>query len=329
VPGVIGNEDPGDSGFHGHVSMTVSRAEDDTPTLDVESYVDRLRFMGLDRDLVDEAEHRVRADVRIGMRWVTEQLKALTRPRRPPTCDCGEALVDTAWRGRATVRCSICGSRWGVEVVDEENESLWALSGPTAEWIEAHPKEEGSPCDEFQPEDVLRQGIPPLPAAGIEQGTYFPVAAWQGQRHAAVLYVHRLERGEFDLPGDEYEDETEHLVLAADGQWTSTGSGGGCWVNVFDPPLDLLEKYVVLGTGITGHGDGDDAVSFTGGLCSSTVAAVETIDGHGTRTIPVRPERPVFVVGVQGPGQVRILDEHERVIHGHDGELLEYFLNSD
>lgn len=98
--------------------------------------------------------------------------------------------------------------------------------------------------------------MPPIPAGGIDPGTFFPVATWQGDRDAAVLYVHRLERNEVDLPGDEYEDETEHLVLGEDGQWTSTGSCGGHWVNVFDPPADLLEKYVVLGTGISGDGGG-------------------------------------------------------------------------
>ncbi len=165
-----------------------------------------------------------------------------------------------------------------MQVVDEETESRWSISGPTPEWSEAHPKPEYDPYGEHQPEDVLLRGLPALPASSIEPGTYFPVATWQGDRHAAVLYVHRLAPGEFDSPGEEYEDETEHLVLHDDGHWRSTNSGGGNWLNVFDPPLDLLEKYVVLGTGITGSGDGDDAVSFIGGLCSRAVAAVETTD---------------------------------------------------
>ena len=307
MPGIIEDEDPGGSGFRIHASVTVADSGGEVPTLDVESIVDRLRFMGLDRDLVDEADRRLRTDPRLGMRWVEQRLKEREAPRKPPTCSCGDVLVDDSWRGRATVRCSVCGSRWGVEVVDEETESLWAVSGPTAAWIAAHPIEERLRYDQFQPEDVLRDGMPPIPADGIEPGTFLPVATWQGQRDAAVLYVHRLEPGEFDLPSDEYEDETEHLVLGDDGQWTSTGSGGGNWVNVFDPPADLLERYVVLGTGICRTGDGDDALSFTGGLCSSRVGAVEVIDKYGSQTVPVSPERPFFVVGVHGPGQVRML----------------------
>lgn len=192
---------------------------------------------------------------------------------------------------------------------------------------EANPIEERFRYDEFQPEDVLRYGIPPIPPCGIEPGNYFPVAMWQDDRDAAVLYVYRHESDEFDVPGDEYEDETQHLFRGEDGQWTSAGSGGGNWVNVFDPPVDLLDKYVVLGTGITDTGDGDDAVSFTGGLCSRRVGAVEAIDKYGSQTVPVSPERPFFIVGVHGPGKVRILDEHGRVLNGHTGVPLEFRLN--
>lgn len=327
MPGIIEEEDPGGSGVHLHASATIVGPRGVVPKVDVEAMTDRLRFMGLDRDLVDEADRRLRADPRIGMRWLEEQLKALTPPRKPPTCSCGEALIDVSWRGRATIRCSVCGSRWGVEVVDEETESLWFISGPASEWIDSHPMEERFLYDEFQPEDVLRDGLPPLPANGIEPGSYFPVAAWRRSGDAAVLYVHRLEPDDFDLPGDEYEDETEHLVLGEDGQWTGTGSGGGCWVNVFDPPLDLLEKYVVLGTGISGTTRGDHAVFTTGGLCSSVVAAVETTDSQGTQRFPIHKERPFFVVGVLGSGRVRILDGNGDVLRTQNGEILAFGLN--
>jgi hypothetical protein len=328
VPGIIEDGDPGRSGLHMHSSVTVgAESGGDVPTLDVESFSDRLRLMGLDTDLVDEADRRLRSDPSEGMHWLEQGLKERQPPRKPPTCSCGDVLIDVSWRGRATVRCGACGSRWGVEVVDEETESLWAISGPTPEWVEAHPIEERFRYDEFQPANVLRDGMPPIPADGIEPGTFFPVATWQGTRDAAVLYVHRLEPDEFDLPGDEYEEEIEHLVLGEDGQWTGTGSGGGNWVNVFDPPADLLEKYVVLGTGISGTGDGDDVVSCMGALCSSSVGAVEAIDKYGSHTIPVSPERPFFVVGVRGPGQVRILDKHGRVLTGHTGVPLEFDLN--
>ena len=206
------------------------------------------------------------------------------RPRRQaPTCQCGEPLVGVAWRGRATIRCRVCGSRWGVDVIDDKTESCWSIDGPSPAWLQAHPVDDHDPYGDFQPEDVLRDGVPALPTAGIEPGVYFPVAVWQSDRDAAVLYVHRRESGESDRAGDEYEDETQHLVRADDGAWVTAGSGGGTWVNVFDPPVELLEKYMVLGTGISGSGEGEDAISFTEGLCSRAVASVETVDDHETR----------------------------------------------
>ncbi len=129
--------------------------------------------------------------------------------------------------------------------------------------------------------------------------------------------------GQFDLPRDQYEDETEHLVRDDDGNWLSAGSGGGDWVNVFDPPSDLLDKYVVLGTGISGRGDGDSAIYFTGGLCSAVVAAMETVDLAGKRTDRIDPERPIFPVGIRGSGRVRIVDTEGHVVENARGERLE------
>lgn len=160
MPSVIEDDDPGESPIH--VSeIVISSDADDVPALDIELFVDQLRFMGLDRDLVEEANRRLRADHRSGMRWLAERLKELEPPRKPPSCQCGEALVDASWRGRATVRCNSCGSRWGVEVIDEETEAYWPISGPSEEWREAHPDEEYDPYGDFQPEDVLRDGLPP------------------------------------------------------------------------------------------------------------------------------------------------------------------------
>jgi hypothetical protein len=140
------------------------------------------------------------------------------------------------------------------------------------------------------------------------------VAFWKRDQLAGVLYVHRREPGEFHLPGEEYENETEHMFLDDAGEWQSRGSGGSGWVNVFDPPRDLLDKYLVFGTGTSGYGDGDDAVNYTGGICSRSVAAVETTDPHGTRREGIDHDRPFFLTGVHGTGRVRIL--------GHDGEAL-------
>lgn len=327
MPGIVEDGEPEGGGAFLFSTFEVV-ADEDMPPFDVESFVDRLRFMGLDRELIDEVDRR-RIDSRAGMQWLEERMKELEPPRKAPECQCGEPLVDAAWRGRATVRCSVCGSRWGVEVVDEETESIWEVSGPTDECRAGHPIEEYDLYGDFQPEDVLRDGLPPLPPDGIEPGSYFPVAMWQGDKDAAVLYVHRQMPADFDLPGDEYEDETEHLVRGDDGEWISTGSGGGNWVNVFDPPRDLLEKYVVLGTGTTGSGDGDDAINSTGGLCSSAVAAVETTDRYGTQTYAVDPGRPFFVVGVHGSGHVRILDRSGQVLRGRTGAVLEFDVGDD
>ena len=117
-----------------HVAHIPSRAPGDDEFLvkDIESFVDRLRFMGVDQRVVDEAHRRLRADPRRGSRWVAERLRELEPPRRAPTCDCGEVLVGTEWRGRATVRCSECGARWGIEVIDGETESLWSIGTPTS-----------------------------------------------------------------------------------------------------------------------------------------------------------------------------------------------------
>ena len=40
---------------------------------------------------------------------------------------------------------------------------------------------------------------------------------WEGGTDAGALYVHRMLPGQFGLPGDRYEDETEHLVRDGDG----------------------------------------------------------------------------------------------------------------
>lgn len=324
VPGMIENDDPGESGVHltGHRSFRFRLRR---PKLDVDEFVDRLKFMGLDRPLVDEAEARLHANPRRGMRWVEDRLREIEPRRKPPECgECREELVDDAWRGRATVRCTACGSIWGVEVNDDESESQWLIEGPTPEWRAAHPIEEYDPYGDYSPEEVVRGGLPPLPTADMEPGSYFPLAVWQDGRHAAVLYVHRRTPAECDYPGDEYEDETEHLIRGDDHEWISAGGGGASWINVFDPPRDLLDKYVVLGTGTSGSGDGDEAVSFTGGMCSSVVAAVETTDRRGTQRFGISPERPFFVVGIYGRGRVRILDADGETVLGFRRQPLDF-----
>jgi hypothetical protein len=230
------------------------------------------------------------------------------------------------WRGRATVRCAVCGSRWGVEVEGEETESIWYIDGPSDEWRAAHPPDDHDAYEDFLPEDVVIAGaLPPLPA-GIEPGTSFSVAVWRADRHAAVLYVCRELLDEFE-PGDEYGHEIEHLVLTDDGDWDYEGSGGGNWINVLDPPTDLLDKYVLFGTVSSSYRDPDEMICCTGGFCSSAVAGVETTDRTGTHRHAIDPDRPFFLVGVFGRGHVRMLDANGETVIGHRGRRLEFDLD--
>ena len=44
-----------------------------------------------------------------------------------PRCDCGTPLVSRAFIGRATIRCEVCGNRWGVDVEGPHFYEAWAL----------------------------------------------------------------------------------------------------------------------------------------------------------------------------------------------------------
>ena len=150
MPGVIESGDPGESPVSFFPVVRFS-SSNEPPTLDAEDFVDRLRFMGLDRDFVDEAQRRLRLEGWAGMEWVQQRLEELRPPRQPPSCDCGEPLVGLDWRGRATVRCGVCGSRWGLDVRSEQEESIWGIAGPSDEWRAAHPIEEFDSYGEFRP----------------------------------------------------------------------------------------------------------------------------------------------------------------------------------
>jgi hypothetical protein len=329
MSGIIEDGEP-DGGAGMFAFETVSYDVDlaDAPPFDIEQYVDRLRFMGLDREFAREADTRLRSDLDAGLAWVEERLKEMEPPRRAPECDCGAELVDVAWRGRATVRCAVCGSRWGVEVNDDSSESYWEIGGPTDAWLRDHPIGEEDRYAQYRPEDIVRDGLPPLPPDGIAPGAYFPLARWADDRDAAVLYVHRFAAGEFDMPGDEYEDEIEHLEVDDDGAWTNTGGGGGSWVNPFDPPLDLLEKYRVFTTGVSGFSDDDDSIHFIGGMCGAGIAVVEAVDRDGVRTHAIEEGRPFFIVGLRGSAcRVRFLDGEGSIVATRDGAPLEIELN--
>jgi hypothetical protein len=325
MPGIIENEAPARANrLEAHRQFRWSVGRQRLSAQDVERMVDRLRFTGLDRGLVDEAEGRLRSDPAAGLHWLEERLRELEPRDEPVRCNyCGEVLVEASWRGRATVRCSKCGARWGVEVSSSENSSVWAISGPAEQWLADHPDEEFGE-DKSDPADVLIDGLPEWPSDGIPPGGYYPLAMWSDARHGAVLYVRRLMPGEFRLPGDEYEEEIEHLLYDPDEGWWNTGSGGGNWINVFDPPLDLLDKYGVFATGVSGTATADGYISYVGGMCSRLVVSVEATDIHGIRAYPIDKERPFFLVGVYGPsGVVRFLDADGSPIIGRDGSSVE------
>ncbi len=149
---------------------------------------------------------------------------------------------------------------------------------------------------------------------------------WEGGTDAAVLSSIECCRASWTSRASSTRTRPS-TVRDDDGNWVSAGSGGGNWVNVFEPPSDLLHKYVVLGTGISGSGDGDSAIYFTGGLCSAVVATVETVDLAGARTYAIDPERPIFLVGIRGSGRVRIVDKEGHVVEDARGERLEFMVD--
>ena len=241
------------------------------------------------------------------------------------SCDCGEQLVDDDWSGRAMIRCSQCGTRWGLEADLGEGRQWW-VSGPTAEWLAAHALRVEDPYGNYPPEIVVEQGLP-APVDGIEPGMCFPLAVWRSGSWAAVLYLYRNEATEFDLPGDEYGCETEHLRFDLDHGWMSTGGGGGDWVNAFSPPQSLLDKYVVLGTGITETSDDDEDLRLAGGLCSGAVAALELVEDGDVSRFPIDQLRRTFLVGTTaGSAHLRFLDRDGRLLHDRRGNVLEVIL---
>jgi hypothetical protein len=328
VPGIIEDTDPGEPSGRFQSFVTYSTQPPAPPSqVDLELQADRLRFMGLDEGLVAEFLRRAAADHADAHRWLGDQIEAMAPPEPPPTCDCGEVLVGLDWRGAAIMRCSKCAARWRVEISIGDTWSQSAIDGPSAEWLAAHPVEYDDPYGDLAPEQVIEDGLPPL-VEMIEPGRCFPVASWTGPRYAAVLYVCRHQPGEYDFPGDEYENEIEHLIRADDG-WLSTGSGGGGWVNALDPPRDLLDKYVALGTGTSGFSDDHDAIFFTGGLCSTAVASVETSDLDGVRRIELDAARPFFLTGIRGQGRIRILGRDGEVLRSWTGDALEWDVGDD
>ncbi|MDQ6613379.1 MAG: hypothetical protein M3083_01075 [Actinomycetota bacterium] len=316
--GLIEDNDPPGGGSSLVAAVHLSSPAVTPPAMDVERFVDRLRLNGFDSELADEAERRLRDDPTDGYRWLRQQLEQREPPPKPPTCDCGSALVEAGWKGRATVRCDQCGARWGVEVRDG-SESWWAISGPSEEWRRAHPVDEEYLYGDYPPEDVLDRGLPPLPA-GIDPGDWLPLATWSDDRFGAVLYVYRNKAHEFDSPIEEYEPDIDYLRRAPDGGWASLGGGGGGWINPFAAPEDLLQKYVVFTTGTAGTRDGDMEINFTGGLCRDDVAFVEVHDSEGVKRHPVDQTRRIFVIGAYGsPARARLLNNLGKPIAGRDG----------
>jgi hypothetical protein len=329
VPGVIESSDFPEDGPRRVSSLrfrVLEESEIPAPSPeDVEDYADRLRFMGIDEARVRDFEERAQSDFVEARRWIHAFIETLPHPPEW-TCDCGEPLVDDEWRGHATIRCSECGARWGLEVVGAGGRQ-WNIDGPSEEWLAAHPDEPDDSGDDHEPDAVIVSGLPPL-IEGIGPGMSFPLATYDGGPWGAVLYVTRALPGDFDLPGDEYMYEIEHLVRDPEGSWTTTGSGGGGWVNPFAPPQLLLAKYVVLGTGVSSTSDGETTVTVTGGLCSAAVKEIEVEEGNDRERVVVDPSHPFFLVGSCSPrARVRILGHDGTVVEGHRGRLLEFDLH--
>ncbi len=94
-----------------------------------------------------------------------------------------------------------------------------------------------------------------------------------------------------------------------------------------DPPRQLLDKYKVFATGVSGFsGEGED-IGLTGGLCCNAVRAVEIRDRRGLKVVEVDPDRHTFLVGSRSlPGHIRFLGHDGQPILGHGGETLELIL---
>jgi hypothetical protein len=329
VPGVIESGDLPEGGG-GHASWSFIEATGPIPEPtpeDIEDFADRLRFMGLDEVIVVEFEQRAADDYRAAQGWIQEWLAAL--PHAPVwACECGEALVPDDWTGQATIRCEVCGRRWGLDAPERGGGQLWGVGGPSDEWSASHQEGPSDPYGRHHPAAVITQGLPPM-VSEIEPGTGFPLATWMSGDWAAVLYGVRKQLSVFDLPGDEYEYEIEHLRRDSEDEWEESGSGGGGWVNPFAPPQALLAKYLVLGTGTSSPCSDDDCISLTGGLCSPAVAAVELIEGDSTVQIAIDATRPVFLVGTSAPrAVVRFLDQSGTPLRDHRGNLLELELGT-
>jgi hypothetical protein len=123
---MIEDGDPGEPGLRvSSVSFEVA------PTAEqVEYMLRRLALLSdVPAELLDRARERWarNRDPKSFLPWLNETLSALEAPETV-ACDCGEELVDVArWRGRAVVRCEVCGTRWGVEVESPERYAYWLL----------------------------------------------------------------------------------------------------------------------------------------------------------------------------------------------------------
>jgi hypothetical protein len=328
MAGVIEDENP-EGGRISYLAVVANAPRSEPNSIassrfDVPALLDQLAYMELPQTLIHEAAARLRVDPVEGKEWLTQRLKELETPDQGPTCaHCGSVLLDVAWRGVATVRCDQCGGRWGLEVTDD-SVGQWAINGPSAEWLEAHPLEdEDNRYPEYPPEVILEAGMPPLPE-GIDVGTSFPVASWQDGRWGAVLYVLRHDPVRHDWSGRHYEAAIEVLERRT-GSWILIDSDRDDWINPFSPPPDLLRKWGVLFAGRWTNRDVEPELSLVGGICRSDVCFVEVVDAKSTTRYSVAPGPRMFVVGGYGPNVVvRLLDASGAVALASDERTLQF-----
>jgi hypothetical protein len=326
MPGIIEDgaepEGPGIAAVQAHLAVWWPQGGEDV--VDPEELGDRLRFMGVAEEVVLEFEERCTSGLRPALRWLESIIDALEEPS-PWACDCGEPLVDGGWTGRAIIRCSVCGARWAFDVPSPQQGSQASITGPNEEWL-ARREAEALAHDAYPPEIVLVDGLPPMPE-NIEPGQSYPIAAWSDGHNGAVLYAHRRAAGAFAHPGEEYEEEIEHLELNPVDGWVGVSSSGGDWPNPFDPPRQLLDKYKAFVTGVSGSSGVNGDIWFVGGLCADAVSKVEIHAAEENETIDVDPDRRTFLIGSTDPeARVRFLDQSGAPITDHRGRVVEVTL---
>ena len=179
---------------------------------------------------------------------------------------------------------------------------------------------EGTP--DFAATQVLAEGLPSFLPDGIERGARFPVAVWTDGASGIVAYI---ARGRSD---DTYDLETESLTKDSHQSWVRRGTGSSSWVNVFRPPVELLEQAVALVPTIMWELGAAGERWTVAGMCNRAVATIQTDDASGITKYTQRRDWPFFVIVTRGPtAVVRFLAGSGGDVVGSDGITHELYLD--